>query len=193
MYSKELGQAIVNIASTYVGEEEIQPNQGFKNNILDVNGNQIDFQSEMINIGWEKPDPWCAALGKLVWTKAYSSYPKTLAWANNLFSLNSQQMGRNFHSDPIWATSTSIAQVGALVIFGDVGSTIAGHTEIVESVNPDGDHYSTIAGNTIPPGNPGNQAEGYIVARHTHSISAGIHSTTGLRLIRFIYPEAPID
>lgn len=183
-YSEEIGQAIVAKAQTYIGQNEIQPNQGW----VDPNFDRL----MRLWTPFENGDPWCACLAILIWSLVYMPYPQTYKWFRSLISANSQQMGRNFFADPIWKTSTDTPVVGAMVIFGDVGSDISGHTACaVTSVN--GDLYSTIEGNTIPQGNPGNQAEGYTIATHTHSVSAGIHSTTSLKLIRFIYPEASID
>lgn len=185
-YSEEIGQAIVAKAQTYIGQNEIQPNQGFVDPTFDALMRQ--------HTPFENGDPWCACLAILTWSLVYMAYPKTYQWFRSLISANSQQMGRNFHADPTWKTNIDTPVVGAMVIFGDVGSTVSGHTACcIVSVDPDGDHYTTIEGNTIPPGNPGNQAEGYTVAQHIHSVSAGIHSQTGLKLIRFVYPEASID
>jgi hypothetical protein len=170
-----------NIIQTYDGQQEIQPNRGFQD---------PDFETEMKSVGWVVSDPWCSFLGILGWTKAYTPYPDTLVWANKLFSGNSQQMARNFHADPTWPTSTTTPQIGALCVWGDGDSTISGHTGTVISVDPDGVHFTTEEGNTIPDGNPGNEREGYIVATHTHRIGAP-HTDTGLNLIRFILPVEP--
>lgn len=183
-YSEEIGKAIVAKAQLYIGQNEIQPNQGFVDPSFDA--------LMRLHTPFESGDPWCACLGILVWSLVYIAYPKTYKWFRSLISSNSQQMFRNFHTDPIWKTSPDTPVIGAMVIYGDVGSTVRGHTACaVLTVN--GDQYTTEEGNTIPPGNPGNQAEGYTIAIHTHSIQAGIHSQTGLRLIGFIYPEASID
>lgn len=184
MYSAEIGEVIVAQAKQYIGQNEIQPNRGFIDPVFDK------LMRE--HTPFENGYPWCACLAILVWSLVYQPYPKTYKWFKSLVSANSQQMGRNFHADPVWKTSIDTPVVGAIVIYGDVGSPTSGHTACaVISVN--GDLYETIEGNTIPKGNPGNQAEGYTIATHTHSVTAGIHSQTGLRLIRFIYPEAPID
>jgi len=176
-----IGASIAAIIQGYDGQTEIQPNQGF---------NDPAFQSEMVSVGWETGDAWCSFLGILGWTKAYTPFPDMLRWAQRLFSGNSQQMAVNFHSDPTWPTSTHNPQPGALCIWADGNSTVSGHTGTVISVDPDGIHFATEEGNTIPDGNPGNEREGYIVATHRHTIGAP-HSVTGLNFVRFILPLEP--
>lgn len=182
-----IGDEISRIAQTYLGKKEIMRNgvygnYGFEDPI---------FQQELIDAGWEEKDSWCAFLMIVIWRKAYAPYPKTLAWFNRLCSGNSQQMGRNFHADPTWETSTTTPVIGAAVIFGDVGSDISGHTASgIVSIN--GQYYSDVEGNTIPPGNPGNVANGYTVASHTH-LTGAPHPVSGLQFIRFVYPMEPID
>lgn len=179
-----IGQEIASIAQTYLGKTEIQPNAGFTDPA---------FEQKMKNVGWYPSASWCAFLSMLVWEQAYAPYPKTLAWFKRLSSGNSQQMGRNFHADPIWKTSTDTPVIGAMVIFGDVGSDTSGHTACaIISISANGQYYTTVEGNTIPSGNPGNVANGYIVATHTHLVGAP-HPITGLEFLRFIYPEEPID
>ena len=186
-----IGDLIAQIAQTYLGDEEIQPNQGFKNPQL---------QDEMDNLvtpdgPWVAPDPWCAALGCIVWTKAYTQmgYTDLLdKLQQHLFSLNSQNMLRKCHADPVWPTGM-VPKVGAMAIYGDGDSTTSGHTACaVIAVDAEGINYQTVEGNTIPDGNPGNQSEGYIVATHWHSVNKP-HSVTGLNLLRFIYPMEPTD
>ncbi|OCX54256.1 hypothetical protein BEL04_08340 [Mucilaginibacter sp. PPCGB 2223] len=176
-----IGDQIAAIARTFVGQEEIQPNAGFKDPA---------YAAKIKTTGWQTGSPWCAAAAIVDWTEAYAPYPALAAHAHKLYSLNSQEMGRNFHADPVWPTSTSVPKVGAIAIFGDGDSTVTGHTAVVVDVLPDNVTYHTIEGNTIPAGNPGNQREGYIVAQHTHVVGQP-HSVTGLNLIRFIHPMEP--
>lgn len=178
-----IAEKIISIAQKYLGKEEIQPNKGFKNLAMD---HEMRTMTPYVNGA-----AWCASLMILIWKKAYVGYPKMLAWLDKLFSANSQQMARNFHNDSQWPTGTTIPVLGAAAIFGDVGSTISGHTACaIISISKDGTHYTTIEGNTRPDGNPGNVAEGYIVATHTHKVGEP-HPVTGLAFIRFIYPVEP--
>lgn len=176
-----IGQDIATIIQAYDGEQEIPSNQGFRNPQL---------EADLKSVGWAVNEPWCAFLGILGWTKAYTPFPDTLHWANRLFSGNSQQMARNFHADPTWPTSTHTPKIGALCIWGDGDSTVTGHTGTVVAVDDDGIHFTTEEGNTIPDGNPGNVREGYVVARHKHVVGAP-HTLKGLNFIRFIWPVEP--
>jgi len=176
-----IGESIATIAQSYDGQQEITPNQGFTDPA---------YAAKIISTGWQKGEPWCAAAAIVDWTEAYTPYPDLAAKARRLYSLNSQQMGRNFHADPVWPTSTTVPTVGSIAIYGDGDSTVTGHTGIVIEVMPDGVTYRTEEGNTIPTGNPGNMREGYIVAQHTHVVGQP-HSVTGLNLIRFIHPIEP--
>jgi hypothetical protein len=174
-----IGDTIAQIAKSYVGQQEIVPNQGFKD---------PTYAAKIKATGWTAPEPWCAAAAKVVWMQAYTALnPAMGAKAMHLYSLNSQEMGRNFHADPVWPTSTTVPTVGSIVIFGDGNSTVTGHTGIVIGVEPDGITYHTVEGNTVPDGFTGNLREGFIVATHTHKVGMP-HSVTGLNLIRFIHP-----
>lgn len=178
-----INDSIVSIANKYLGKEEIQPNKGFKD---------PEFQKQMQSVGWYSGASWCAYLGILVWTEAYTPYPDILKHSQKLFSGNSQQMANNFHSDPTWPTSINVPQVGSLCVWGEGDSTTSGHTGIVIAVNPDGVVFKTIEGNTVKDTDilKGNEREGYIVATHNH-ITNKPHSVTGLNLIRFIHPVIP--
>lgn len=175
-----IGEDIRDITIATDGVQEIQPNQGF---------NDPDFEARIKATGWEQGQPWCAASAIADWKDAYRQYPNLYAKASRLYSLNSQQMAINFHADPVWPTSTTTPEVGAMVIFGEGESTVSGHTGIVIEVLPD-NQYRTEEGNTIPPGNPGNQREGYCKAQHVHTIGLP-HSDSGLNFIRFILPIEP--
>lgn len=170
---------IVQIAQGYLGQEEspAHNNTGFKD---------PNFQQEMVDVGWYSGGSWCAFLAMVVWFRAYAD-SALLPKVKQLMSGNSQQMARNFHADPVWPTSITTPKIGAMAIFGDVGSTTSGHTACaIISISADGQYYTTVEGNTIPTGNPGNVANGYIVATHTHLVGAP-HPTSGLEFIRFIY------
>ena len=58
-----IGDTIARIAQSYNGQEEIQPNQGFKDPA---------YAAKIAATGWVKPDPWCAAAAIVVWTQAYA-------------------------------------------------------------------------------------------------------------------------
>lgn len=179
----DIAQRIIDIAQSYVGEEEIKSNQGFKNPI---------FQKKiLVMTPWYKGAPWCAAEAMVIWKEAYHDYPHYLALLNKYMSLNSQQMARNFHASAEFTTSSTTPVRGAIAIYGDGDSTTSGHTaSAVIDINPDKIHYTTIEGNTIPEGTIGDDREGFISAIKYHALGQP-HSQKGLNLIRFIYPLNP--
>lgn len=177
---------IISISKSWIGQEEIQPNKGFKD---------PDFEAFIMTSDWIAPDPWCAALAIATWLKAYEDSPVLLARIKKLISLNSQQMGRNFHTDPIWPTSTTEIIPGSMIIYAEGDSYTSGHTEVDvddPQITPSTTSgFKVVAGNTIPAGNPGNMREGYIVATHNHILGQP-HSTLGLNFVRAIHP-LPLD
>ncbi|MXV50316.1 CHAP domain-containing protein [Pedobacter sp. HMF7647] len=173
-----IGLQIAQIAMSFDGQQEIQPNMGFRD---------PSYAAKIYATGWQKGEPWCAAAAIVDWTEAYAAVPELAGKARSLYSLNSQQMAENFHKDPVWPTSTTVPVVGSMAIFADGNSTTSGHTAVVIEVMPDGITYRTEEGNTIPANATGNQREGYIVAQHVHQVGRP-HSVTGLNLLRFIHP-----
>ena len=178
-----INDEIAKIAIGFEGQEEIKPNQGFVD---------PEYTKRIKATGWQIGEPWCAAAAIADWTEAYEAYPNSPlgAKAKALYSLNSQQMARNFHADPVWPTSTTHPVVGAIVVFAEGKSTITGHTGVVIDVDADGITYRTVEGNTIPDGYKGDTREGFIVAQHTHRVDKP-HSDTELNLVRFIHPLRP--
>lgn len=179
-----VSSAIIRIVQGYDGQKEILPynNSGFQDPA---------FQAKLAAIGWEAPDPWCAAAAIAAWTEALSPHPILYSIAKKLFSLNSQQMFRNFHNDPVWPTSQTEIVTGAMAIYADGDSSTSGHTTVV--LWPIGtNQFRTEEGNTIPEGNPGNEREGYIEAQHTHTLGLP-HSQSGLNFIGFILPVEPFS
>jgi hypothetical protein len=167
---------IVQLAIAYSTQNitEIQVNNGW----TDPN-----YQADMVSIGWSPGDEWCAASVKLTWKKGYVGYPNVWAHAQNLISLNSQQMARNFHADPVWPTSTSVAALGAIAVWQEGNSSLQGHCGIVVAIN--GNQFTTVEGNTSSPNFPSIR-NGWTVAQHTHTLGQP-HSNLGLNFERFVY------
>lgn len=178
---------IVQIAEGYSNQNitEIQPNRGW----TDAN-----YEAEMKTVGWTPGDEWCAAAAILDWKKGYSDYPDVWKHAKNLVSLNSQEMARKFHADPLWPTSTDIPKLGAMVVWQEGTSAISGHCGIVVGIN--GNLFTSVEGNTTSDTKPnpsgGSEREGWTVATHTHTLGRP-HVTLGLNLDRFIYAIESYD
>ncbi len=179
---------IAQIATDYSTQNitEIQTNDGWTD---------AQYETDMLAIGWERGDEWCAAAAILDWKKGYANYPDLWARALRLVSLNSQQMARNFHADPVWPTSTNVAKVGAIVVWQAGNSLTEGHCGIVIAVN--GNQFTSVEGNTIsdtiPNPTPGaSEREGWTVAQHTHTIGLP-HYINNLNLDRFVYAIESYD
>ena len=173
---------IVQIAIDYSDQEitEIQENQGW----TDPN-----YQADMQAIGWVPGDEWCAAAAVLTWKKGYADNPDVWAHAWQLVSLNCQDMGRNFHADPVWPTSVDMPKPGAIAIFRLGDSTKEGHCGIVTAIN--GNNFTTVEGNTSSPERP-SEHDGWTVAAHDHTV--GDQNPPGnLFLVRFIYAIESYD
>jgi hypothetical protein len=179
---------IVQIALAYNAQNitEIQPNSGWTN---------AQYQADMVSVGWYMGAEWCACAAILDWKKGYATNPSVWAHASRLVSLNSQQMARNFHADPVWPTSTNVPKLGAIVIWQAGNSATQGHAGIVVAIN--GNQFTSVEGNTTstvrPNPIPGaTEADGWTVAEHTHTIGLQ-HSTMNLNLDRFIYAIESYD
>lgn len=171
-------QSIVSVQTAYFNLPviEIQPNEGFTN---------AQYQSDITSIGWYKGGEWCAFSAILATKKGYIGNDHSEIWSyfEKLASGNSQEMAANCHNDKFWPTGLA-PQVGAIIIWQAGDSSTEGHTGLCIAVN--GDTYTTLEGNSIPPGNPGNEREGYTIAQHIHVIGQP-HSSLGLNFLRAIY------
>lgn len=180
-------ELIVKQANYYAGAgiTEIQVNNGWSN--PKNPGPSKQYQIDMIGIGWYFGAEWCAANAILCWKKCYViNNPTVWAIAHKLVSLNSQQMADNFHNDPIWPTSATIPQLGAIVVWQAGDSKTMGHAGIVVWIAPDGKSFKSVEGNTSSPSLPSIR-NGWTIAIHTHLIGLP-HSSLSLNLDRFIYP-----
>ena len=124
---------VVKIASRYVGEQEIQKNQGFQNKA---------FQYLLENYGWIKGQPWCMSFLKAIYSLAYPEKKQAI----NLIHPHSQITLRNFlnagyrlHKKP---------KRGDIAIFQNVVNGTpqnSGHGAIVTAST--GMFFTTIEGN----------------------------------------------
>jgi hypothetical protein len=164
---------------------------------IQVNNGWTDpgYQADMATIGWENGDEWCAAAAILDWKKGYAGYQELWLRASRLVSLNSQQMAKNFHADPVWPTSVDIPRLGAMVVWQAGNSAVEGHCGIVVAIN--GNQFTSVEGNTtsgtrVNPDPNASERDGWTVAEHTHTIGLP-HSSLNLNLDRFIYAIESYD
>jgi len=166
-----LTDQIVQVAKSYVGQEEIKENQGFKN---------LPFQTKMINVGWYRGAPWCAFLVKLIWQEAF-----TIAETNSLSLVKKYSNGSALETYHNYAVSkefhvSQTPTLGSLVIWEE-GNGPAGHAGVVVQII-DTSTILTVEGNT----NTDGSREGYISAIKTRKIN--LPKGAGLNLVGFVHP-----
>ena len=156
--------SIVEVAKSYLGQEEISGNKGFKNK---------DFEKKMKEVGFSAGQAWCAYFSELVWKEAGEDVKPFSASAFKTYQ-NYEKAGRKGVTKP---------EPGALVVWRSVVNgqlQWTGHIGIV--IEAHDDHFVTIEGNTNDKGG----REGIKVALKKRSYNW--KADKGLRLIGFINP-----
>ena len=165
---------IVLAAKSYLGQEEITPNLGFKD---------YSFNAKMNAVGFYKGASWCGFFVMLVMHEVYSDDPEAWAYLHKYLSASTHTMWLNFKASKEIVTG-QVPKIGAVVIWQE-GNGTSGHTGIVTAVDADGKHFVSVEGNTD--GNGGRN--GYRVWNNLHLIGQP-HSEKGLNLLGFGYmPE----
>lgn len=171
-----IAEIIVNEAEAKIGFKEIKGNQGFANQ---------EFEDEMIAIGFEDGNSWCALFGEYVWKRSYQQYDATYNdELDTLFSKVAVTTYYNFRRAK-WDISKK-PSVGALVIWqkhhgGKKHWT--GHLGVVTKVNADLS-FETAEGNS----NSNGGREGVEVAKQCRKLDYSEHEN-GLNLLGFVYPK----
>jgi hypothetical protein len=172
-------EKIVATARSYIGQQEILGNKGFKDPAL---------LSKMKAAGWQVGFAWCALMAEIIWKEAYGETSQRWIQFNKLFSASSLATYYNFaHAADITVSTTPVP--GAVVIWkhGTDPAKTEGHTGIVTAV-VNGAFYS-VEGNTS--GTDPNIREGYIVAEKAHKL--GLPPVyNGLNVVGFIWPPEDI-
>lgn len=174
-------ESIIQVQTDYFNAPiiEIQVNAGFTDQ---------DYQAEITKVGWYTGGEWCAFSAMLAWKQGYINNTHAEIWGyfwqmQNGEGGNSQQLANNAHNDHFWPTGLT-PQPGAIIVWQAGDSHTEGHTGLCIEV--DGDNYTTLEGNSIPPGNPGDEAHGYTIAKHVHTMGQP-HSSLGLNFYRAVY------
>lgn len=162
---------IVSIAKSYVGQEEVKENQGFKD---------PGFLTKMKAVGWYVGAPWCAFLAKLIWQDAFTKddtvgLPKLHTYMNG----SALDTYHNFTKSAEFHVSTQ-PEVGAMVVWKE-GNGPSGHAGIVIGVGAT--TVTTVEGNT----NTNGSREGYLAAIKTRSLNLPFQAA-GLNLVGFVHP-----
>jgi hypothetical protein len=159
---------IVEIAESYIGQEEKIRNSGFKNGW---------FEKLMRSVGFYTGAPWCAFFAKLVWKEAGVDH-SLISGSVRQTMLRATKEG-NWHTYPV---------EGAIVVwiaFKNDKPKRTGHVGIYNNVHySDEDRvFTTIEGNTSINGS----REGVVVGKIIRIFDW--HNPNGLRLLGFIHPK----
>jgi surface antigen len=163
-------QKIIAIATSYIGQQEVQPNQSFKD---------PSFLAKMIARGWKKGQAWCSYFAKQCYVEAYADNPRLLPVIKSCGSGGAANTLENYKGDGTF-TISKIPVPGAIAIFKD-GKGPLGHAAIVTSVS--GITFLTVEGNT----NTDGSRDGYEVAAKSHQLNQPFKAK-GLNLVAFIIP-----
>ena len=169
----EIAKKIVQTANSFLGQEEIRGNLGFKDKT---------FEEYMAAVGWKKKQAWCSYFVELVWKLAFVHDQNLIRELNRLFSASAVETWVFFLSSD-WITS-NIPSEGSLAVWQKYKKGVShwsGHIGIV--ISHDDKHFTTIEGNT----NDDGSREGYEVAEKHRKYSWKVNN--GLRLLGFIHPE----
>ncbi|MEY2703816.1 MAG: hypothetical protein RLY43_2455 [Bacteroidota bacterium] len=182
MKMEAINSKIVNIATSYVGIQELSGNKGW--------GNKA-FQQKMELMGWGIGKAWCAYFGELVWKEAFGFTSDTAKMLDKLFSASAVSTWSNFVGNKVFKTG-KLPVEGALAIW-KYGTTWQGHLGIVVNSNSgivkNGvKYFDTVEGN----GNDEGGREGIEVAYKKGKSGRALDFTVknkGLNLLGFVYPS----
>lgn len=160
-------------ALSFVGQEEIRGNLGFKD---------AKFQQYMETMGWDKGQAWCAYFAELVWKKAYAQVNTAMVEKlDKLFNASAVMTYNLFYNSEF--TTSSTPEVGDVVIwqyFKNGKLHWTGHAGIVIEVY--GNSFKSVEGNS----NDDGSREGYKVVIKERSFEPH-----GIILKGFIKPIEP--
>lgn len=173
---KAIQQEIIDVARSYLDVREVGANNsGF---------NDETFQQRLAIVGWDYGQAWCAYFAELVWREAFSAFDTIIAnQLAHIFSAGAVRTFENFRAVPDYRI-IDVPIEGAVAIWRHYKQdkpTWMGHAGIV--VQPNGDYFSTIEGNTNSAG--GRDGQGVIARTRSLLTSA---PSSGLHLMGFIVP-----
>ncbi len=162
---------IVKVAKSFIGQEEIRGNLGFK---------EEQFQEYLETMGWDVGQAWCAYFAELVWKLAYSAFDSTfISRIDELFSAGAVATWNNFSRSDFKTSDTP--EPGDVVIWQHLKNGKphwTGHAGIVIGVS--GNSFVAVEGNS----NDNGSREGYKVVRKVRDLN----SQSGFILKGFIKP-----
>ena len=164
-----LEERIVDIAQSFIGQEELPNNSGFKDPW---------FEEAMKSVGWEMDQSWCAYFPKYVWTEAYADDEETLDLIDKYFVGHAVASFYNFRKSEEFAVR-QVPVIGAIAVWKH-GFTMNGHMGIVTSFTTV--DFETVEGNTHNEG----ELEAKEVADRFRMLNMP-HAEDAMNLLGFIY------
>ncbi len=169
-----LQELIVQKAKSYIGQEELPQNSGFKNSW---------FQNLMAKVGWQKFQSWCAYFAMDVWIEVFTVVqPDTVPLIKKYANGSSLQTYINFQKSKEFHVQQNPVP-GAIVIFRHGNSSTLGHEGIVTTVDGDCGGFNFTSGNTSAAGS----REGTIVADKHQKLNLPFNPN-GLNILGFVNP-----
>jgi hypothetical protein len=156
-------KSIIEIAESYIGQEEKIRNSGFKNGW---------FERLMRGVGFYTGAPWCAFFAKLVWKQAGVDH--------SLINGSVRQTMLNATKAGNWRTYPVEGAVAIWITFKNGKPKKTGHVGVV--TNTSNASFYTIDGNTSKNGS----REGIVVMGKWKYLNWT--ENNGLRLMGFIHP-----
>jgi hypothetical protein len=170
-----INDIIVETAKSYIGQEEILGNLGFKNS---------DFENKMKSVGWQKTQAWCSYFTELIWKQAYGKINKQdiIKELNLLFDGSAVKTYNNFKNKFIVSKEPIDGSIVIWQHYSNSEPGWTGHAGIVVDILDNS--IKTIEGNT----NNDGSREGYMVCEKIRPLNFN-PVKNGLVLRGFIYPK----
>jgi hypothetical protein len=169
---------IVKIARSYIGQDEIPPNMGFKDPV---------FDAKMRAVGFINSYAWCSLFAKLVWLEASKDNLTLQAKIRRLCGPSALGTLHNFGQAGGFVMN-KIPAPGCIVVWkhGTDPAGYLGHAGIVTAAFGMADYsFTSVEGNTSP--TDPNERNGGTTAEKRHSLNLP-PNPHGLNLVSFIHP-----
>ena len=154
---------IIEVAKSYIGQEEKIRNSGFKNGW---------FEKLMRSVGFYTGAPWCGFTAKLIWKE--SGVDHSLISGSVYKTMMNATKAGNWHVKPVNGA------LAVWILFKNGKSNKKGHIGVI--TNYDSNFFNSVEGNTSKQGS----REGTIVDMNMRTYNWT--NPNGLRLMGFIYP-----
>jgi len=134
------------------------------------------FETDMMNAGWRRGEPWCMAFVKMVVLK---SYPRKKEVIEKTLSSGTQISFQKMKNDTTGTFEFSaVPKKNVIVIWQNKTNSAQGHAGIVTKVNST--TFETIEGNT----NIAGEREGQLVGKKTRTMNETSFKLLGFFIIK---------